>query len=367
MTRNAWDADPRKWGHYDDEPEFDGAGPVTRQEAAETPAAPPSPAVGASAGEAAAYTAARLAGDLAWQSRAYPGVAWAVCACEHAGQTSLYAVSNEGMGFLPPGVRWDKRLRHVFGPSAPDAELGPWLGLANPARIVVEHYLRLRSLRPGLRLTAIASTQPPGNEVSDFLRAVGASSEPPEHEAAPGANLAANRLEAVFPGEFDRIISDIPVRQLWVAAVDLTADAAERSEFQRFDPSLMATLENARAGRAFSTRAVDQARDASLRYAAQAQAARVPDIRLGPVDANSAGPTVEQVIAWSAGSAYTRPFFAARVSAMAHALLAARAQDIPLDEAQLAEILYEHYVVTNDADAGRAALTRHAAAGGDAE
>jgi hypothetical protein len=228
-----------------------------------------------------------------------------------------------------------------------------WLGLANPARILADHYLFLRSVRPGLRLRAIVSTQPAGEAVTAFLRGLGGAWLPPADD--PGRAPAVSRLDAVSDGDFAALIAGIPVRQLWAAGLDLAVDAARRSEYRRLEPELAAVLDGLLAGRAHPAQ-TDTTWRRLWQLTAQAQASRVADASLGPVGPASASPSFQQAIKLGAGFAYVRPFFAARTTAILDTLLRYRLADEPLSEEQLA---YEHAAIADDTAPARPLLARH--------
>ncbi|WP_041407155.1 hypothetical protein [Segniliparus rotundus] len=375
MNGDGWHADSRKWGYYEEEDDEDhfvqraAPLPSSHGDSAMPPAPkqePARPHASAALDPAEAVSAAqRMAGDLAAQSSSYPGISWAVSVLEEAGQAIFYATSNEGAGYLPPGLRWDTRLQHVFGPAVPRTQLPLWLGLANPARTVADHYFFLRGVRPGLRLHAIISTQPPGEAVAAMLSKLGATSLPPTG-AGPGSRpaRAVHRLHAVSDGNCDALIEAIPVRQLWSAGLDLAEDAARRHGYRRLEPQLAAALDGLRSGRAHPAQA-DHAWRRLWQLTAQAQASRVQDAQLGPIEPGSGNLTFQQAIRLGAGFAYAEPFFTARTTAILYPLLRCRIFDEPLGEEQLAEMAYEHACLADDVAPACAVLARHSATGED--
>lgn len=349
-------SDRRRWGYFDDEDRAARAvaGPRPACAAASRRGGGPT---GLSRAEAA-RAATAMAADLAAQSRSYPGIDWAVSAYQAAGMTRFYAVSNEGAGFLPPGLQWDRRLRHVFGPAVPDGEVGQWLGLDNPARSLADHCLALRGSNPELKLVCLVASRPVGDAVARLRSMLCAAGSVSGAAAADQAARAPTRIAALDSGETEAVIAGIPLATRWAAGLGLALDAARRCAFHRHSPRLFAVLESLRAGQA-DERGAALARAEGARLAAQAQARRVPDSRLGRLDVSSTAPTFNEAVTLSAGAEYAWPFYAARVCAMVAALLRSRAADVPLGKSQLAELAYEHVCVSEDLAATREALGSH--------
>ena len=123
------------------------------------------------AGRATSRAAAALA-YLKRQTAWYPGISWAVGAYLNSKNEGFcYAVSNEGRGYLPYGLRWDPEVRPVFGLSVPVGHSPSWQGAANPARVIADHYEHQRRLSGGeMRLATILATAPLGRPVVDMMR-----------------------------------------------------------------------------------------------------------------------------------------------------------------------------------------------------
>ncbi|MGL6234787.1 MAG: hypothetical protein ACRC20_05535 [Segniliparus sp.] len=351
-------SDRRRWGYFDDEEKIKRTSerpkpaPVTKPQRA-------SDSTGLSRADAA-RTATAMVADLVAQSRSCPGIDWAVSGYEDGGVTRFYAVSNEGAGFLPPGLRWDLRLRHVFGPAVPDGELGPWLGLDNPARTLADHCLALRASSPELKLVCLVGSRPVGEAVAQLQGMLCATGPVAGAVAVDAAARAATRIAAVDGGETEAVIAGIPVQERWAAGLDLALDAARLCAFHRQSPQLASVLEALRAGRT-DARGVALAWQEGARLSAQARSRRVPDSRLGLLDLYSAAPTMAQAMTLSAGFDYAWPFYAARACAIVAILLRSRLDDVPLGKNDLAELAYEHVCVGEDLPATRAMLAAHSA------
>ncbi|MGL6235734.1 MAG: hypothetical protein ACRC20_10350 [Segniliparus sp.] len=317
--------------------------------------------------EAAARAVAVLR-DLVGQSRSYPGVAWAVGVYESGGQKWFYATSNEGMSYLPPGVRWDPRVLLVFDPAAPQAGWLPWRGLANPARIVLDHFLLLRKSLPEMRLVSLVSTAPRGEEVDGAVARLGVVGLPGANDIAAGlSDYSLARIEAVDRTLYQEI-AQLPLQQRWAVAVALAEDALQAAyrhdvEAARSEPELEAGFEALRTGRGVVD-ALARVESAGREFAERAQAKRVPDQRLEPVDPAAELGTWSEVATIGDPFAYAGPFWRARVAAMLAALLKARADDAFLSKEQVAEIAYEHYCVVEEPRATAEALGRAVGPGG---
>ncbi|EFV12232.1 hypothetical protein [Segniliparus rugosus] len=305
----------------------------------------------------AARRATAVLRDLAGQSRSCPGVAWAVGAYDSGGQKWFYATSNEGMSFLPLGVRWDPQVLLVFDPAAPEAGWLPWRGLANPARIVLDHFLLLRKSLPELRLVSLVSTAPRGEAVDRAAAQFGAVRPSEDADFAPvgPSEPSLARLETVDQALYQQVVSQLPVQRRWPVALALAEDALRLAlrhdpEASRSEPELDAGFAALRTGREIAAilERVEAARD---EFAARAQAKRVPDQRLDPVDPSAGLGTWADVATVGEPFAYAGPFWRARIATMLAILLRVRADDAYLSKEQVGEIAYEHFCVAEDPEA----------------
>ncbi|WP_148223353.1 type VI secretion system baseplate subunit TssK [Segniliparus rotundus] len=302
--------------------------------------------------------AVRVVGALAAQSGSHPGVGWAAGVFQVCGQVVLFATSNEGLGHIPAGVRWDQAVRLVFDPSAPLADAMGWQGLCNPARIVAGHCLRLAESRNGgVQLLAVASSEPIGDRVAEFVVARGAALAervPPSGQGQSGAGV--HRAEAVLPGTLAQAASLHPW-QRWNAAKALLRDAARLGEVEKNYPKLSEMVRGFEAG--FGDWGwIGPVREWARFLTREAQSRRVAEERLGPV---SGGLMDEDTVLPAGGvAAYAAPFYAARVCAILEILLSAHAADRTLDAEELADTAYEHYSVAQDAESTRDVIGRGA-------
>lgn len=337
------------------------------READDDPVPEPAEASGQSLGEplsdaeAAARAVAVLRG-LAEQSRSCRGIAWATGVYDSNGQKWFYATSNEGMGYLPLGLRWDPGVLHVFDPAAPQAGWLPWRGLENPARIVLDHFLLLRASLPELRLVTLVSTAPRGEAVDKAAALFGAAG-PREGSDAPAAPVerSVSRMQSVDRA-LDEAIAQLSLQQRQPVAVAFAEDAARillahDPEGPRATPELEAGFAALRTGRDLDG-ALARVESAAREFAERARAKRVPDRRLAPVDPSAAPGSWSDVATTGDPFAYAGPFWRARVATMLAILLRARADDEFLSKEQVAEIAYEHYCVAEEPEATAEALRR---------
>lgn len=304
--------------------------------------------------DAALDTARKVVGALAAQSREHPGVGWSAGVYRAAGQTVVVATSNEGLGYIPQGVMWDRSVLLVFDPAAPLDVAMSWLGLADPARIVAGHFLCLSASRGDVELLALASTWPVGGQVSSFLDGRGtlfaervSAGQVPQHSL--------HRAEAVLSGVLDQARS-LSWWQRWNVAVALLRDAASWANLEKTYPQLYAIArELAVYGRADWGR-VEFVEQGTRELPKQYQTRRVTEDRLGPV---ADGRMDEDTVLPQGGIfAYAAPFYAARICGMLAIMLRARAADEPLAAESLADIAYEHYSTAQNIDTTREIIGR---------
>jgi hypothetical protein len=158
--------------------------------------------------------------DLAAASSAvYPGLQWAVVVARGAsGIPEMWLTSNEGAGYIPPGVHVPRAMPLAAGMDADfDAR---WFGWSNPAETV------LRAIQArGDAVSAIATTWPQESDMvreacEDVAIGVAQSGDPNEAEASTLTRGRSHRLETVDPALYhelqqaDRAVVDSYVRQL---------------------------------------------------------------------------------------------------------------------------------------------------------
>ena len=294
--------------------------------------------------------AVRVVGDLAGRSGSYPGIGWAAGVYELGGETRVYATSNEGMGYIPVGARWDFGTRLVFDPSVMLGDAAPWQGLANPARIVAAHFLRMAAPRPALRLLALATTGAAGEHMERFLGERAAALAEQVEPLASGTG--AHRVEAVLPKTLS-LAEPLAWWQRWNIALALLRDAVALAALPRAYPQLHEVALALEAGQADWGR-IAYVEDWAVALARESQPRRVADDRLGPL---SNEPQDSSTVLPQGGVfAYATPFYAARVCVMLSIMLRSRVADEALSAENLADIAYEHYSVSENVTATRNVL-----------
>lgn len=141
---------------------------------------------------------------LSAASTAYPGIGWAIAVARGAsGLRELWVTTNEGAGYIPPGVYLPRSLLLVAGQDPQfDAR---WFGWLNPAETV------LRAIRArGDTVSAIATTWPhESEEVNDTVPNVVIGAAPAAGSAATDASHwtpeRSHRLETVDPALFEKV------------------------------------------------------------------------------------------------------------------------------------------------------------------
>ncbi|MFI6218508.1 hypothetical protein ACIBCD_41410 [Nocardia brasiliensis] len=82
---------------------------------------------------------------------------WAVATMRHAAGLTVLVTSNEGAGYLPPGLYLPPEVSRPWGWKLPEEAI--WEVLLDPARVLAE-FGALREQRSGARLSAIVSSLP---------------------------------------------------------------------------------------------------------------------------------------------------------------------------------------------------------------
>jgi hypothetical protein len=162
---------------------------------------------------------AAVADLAAASSVVYPGLQWAVVVARGAsGIPEMWMTSNEGAGYIPPGVFVPRAMPLAAGLD-PDFD-ARWFGWSNPAETV----LRAVQAR-GDAVSAIATTWPQESEMvreatEDVAIGVSQSGEPGEAQASTLTRGRSHRLETADPALYhelqlaDRAVVDAYVRQL---------------------------------------------------------------------------------------------------------------------------------------------------------
>jgi hypothetical protein len=107
--------------------------------------------------------AVRQAYELLHASRMHPGVHWCVAIFKTGRGTQTVITSNEGAGYIPPGVFLPANARLVFAdPLLDNAFKAKWFGWVNPSDTMVAYAAHRAVLDPNLDLYALAATTDPG-------------------------------------------------------------------------------------------------------------------------------------------------------------------------------------------------------------
>ncbi|WP_280384388.1 hypothetical protein [Nocardia wallacei] len=171
------------------------------------------------------------------------GPAWAVAVMRSSDGVSAFVTSNEGRGWLPPGLFLPRELSTPWVWSV--SEGAGWEGVADPARVLAEFALAWGG-KSGVRLSALASSQPIdeglGRQLANasVLGSVGA--DPTMEFSSPAPGLV-DRLELVgAPQLLDRV-RGVPAAQIRGRCADLAAGAHLR--LSRLGSSVTASMGSA--------------------------------------------------------------------------------------------------------------------------
>ncbi|WP_454561761.1 hypothetical protein [Mycobacterium haemophilum] len=178
------------------------------------PASVVAPAAGAARAQQAVSPDVAAANALAWElqaacdERGYP-LSWAVGVFRSSAGSETVVMSNDGSGYVPPGVFLPRNVRLlVADPLVDKAFCDRWFGWADPARVLVE-YAGLR-VHTEWKLVAAAA-----NDSVAAFRATGVEhGEPCKRERCPLAKdwspppldeLHVHRLQLEYPDLYDRL------------------------------------------------------------------------------------------------------------------------------------------------------------------
>ncbi|NUS43114.1 MAG: WXG100 family type VII secretion target, partial [Mycobacteriaceae bacterium] len=218
------------------------------------PAAPPAP-LGDAAAVPSAYDepdalpaydapfaskrAIAIVADLVAQSGAHPGIEWAVGAYEFEGNVEYFAAGNEGCGYLPRDLFWDSSVKLVVHPGHS--------ALANPARLVAEHYASAHD-QGVARLVAIASSVPVGVAVADFAaRHHAETATAPPVPAKSQVSERIHRLDLAQPAARLHTAA-VPADRRHAAGCAVMFDAVQRSGLGSEYPHLERAASDLRDG-----------------------------------------------------------------------------------------------------------------------
>jgi hypothetical protein len=367
MSRDDWDADSRRWGYYEDDEAEEEASPVVAGgQVGPTSYQQSSPDVVEPEAHDPADRLARRAGHvlagLVAQSAGYGEIDWAVGAyLDGSGESNVWATSNEGFGFLPPGLRWPPDVKSVFGFRDPMGQGVLWQGLANPARVVADHFTQAKaSGRDGVRLVAILGSRPLGSAVTAWATQQGAAITPASPATgSAGAGQGRSRLEAASTDLATLVRAVRPDRRQAVASW-LMHSAVEASGISAVSPSVLLIAQQVWGGDA-TGEDVAQVRHVRGQLSARACAERIDDERLGPVREPGSWQEQEEydVCPEENGVAYSVPFKQARACSVIERLASCWTDGRDLDAEELLEIAYEHLCVVEDSEKTARVVREH--------
>ncbi|OXR41189.1 hypothetical protein B7C42_06785 [Nocardia cerradoensis] len=177
-----------------------------------------------------------LASLLAAAGAPAVGTEWAVSIMRHDGGVSAFVTSNDGRGWLPPGVFLPRELSTPWVWSV--AEGPAWEGLADPARVLAEFALSW-GRRTGARLSALVSSAPFDELLARQLGEVAleGSVEPgPTMDFSTPAPGLADRLELVTAPPVLERVAAIPADRIGSRGLDFAYDAHQRLAVSGPDP-----------------------------------------------------------------------------------------------------------------------------------
>lgn len=181
--------------------------------------------------------AIKLAYELLHASRMYPGLHWCVGIFKVAAGTETVVVSNDGAGYIPPGVYVPRSVQVLF--ADPELSAGfqaKYFGWVNPTSTMVAYAAERAVLDPNVELYAVAATTDPGRSSVLPARRAGVphyhdcdSTRSPIDPATPAPELDESRLHrlAVMSSQRYEQLNDanLPSPERHSAAWEATAGA----------------------------------------------------------------------------------------------------------------------------------------------
>lgn len=181
--------------------------------------------------------AIRLAYELWHASRRYPGVHWCVGVFKFGATIETVVTSNDGAGYIPPGVYLPRSARILFADPMLDNQFqNKWFGWVNPAATMVAYADHRGVSDPNVHLYALAATTDPGGSsvlparragVPHYRDCDSTRSPIPPHEPSPELDATRrHRLSVIDP----TALSEIGQKQAWddtATAVGMAMAAAE--------------------------------------------------------------------------------------------------------------------------------------------
>ena len=176
--------------------------------------------------------AVRQAYELLHASRLYPGINWCVGIFKTAHGTETVITSNDGAGYIPPGVFIPRTINHLFADPLLDNDFqAKWFGWVNPSATMVAYAAHRAAFDPNCELYALAATTDPGGSSVLPARRAGVphyqdcdSTQSPIPLDDPVPELDATRLHrlaVIDPRCYAQLRAESQERQAW----DATAEA----------------------------------------------------------------------------------------------------------------------------------------------
>ena len=181
--------------------------------------------------------AIQLAYELLHSSRMYPGLHWCVGIFKVATGIEAVIVSNDGAGYIPPGVYLPRSARMLYAdPELPASFQAKWFGWVNPAATMVAYAAERSVLDPNIELYAVAATTDPGGSSVLPARRAGVphyqdcdSTRTPFEPATPAPELDESRLHrlaVMSPSTYEQLTdTNLPPTERHSAAWEATAGA----------------------------------------------------------------------------------------------------------------------------------------------
>jgi hypothetical protein len=188
--------------------------------------------------------ASQLVYQLVHASLVYGCVDWCVGVFKTGHGIDTVVISNEGLGYIPPGVFVPRSARMLFGDSGLTAEFRKrWFGWVNPAQTMLAYAALIGEHDPNLELYALAvSTDHGGSALPARDAGVPHYEDCPlmlspiraESEPMPLDDNHVHRLQTVAPEEWDRLmrsaIPDSQQRDLsWATTKEAVQTALDRA------------------------------------------------------------------------------------------------------------------------------------------
>ncbi len=181
--------------------------------------------------------AIQLAYELLHSSRMYPGLHWCVGIFKVTTGIEAVIVSNDGAGYIPPGVYLPRSARMLYAdPELPASFQAKWFGWVNPAATMVAYAAERSVLDPNIELYAVAATTDPGGSSVLPARRAGVphyqdcdSTRTPFEPATPAPELDESRLHrlaVMSPSTYEQLTdTNLPPTERHSAAWEATAGA----------------------------------------------------------------------------------------------------------------------------------------------